>query len=75
MKVIALVQARMNSQRLPGKVLLPLEDKTVLGHIVHRLHHCKYLDDIVVATSTEILDNDIVNWCKTNKVKFFCIKK
>lgn len=72
MKIIALVQARINSQRLPKKVLLPLEDKTVLGHIVHRLFYCKSLDEIVVATSTETSDKEIVNWCKTNKVKFFC---
>ena len=73
MKIIALVQARMNSKRLPKKVLLPLEDKPVLGHIVHRLNHCKSLNEIVVVTSTEILDKEIVNWCKLNKVKFFCV--
>ena len=61
----------MNSKRLPRKVLFPLEDKTVLGHIVYRLQHCSNLDDIVVATSTEFLDDEIINWCKQNNVNFF----
>ena len=37
MKVVAIIQARMNSARLPGKVLLPLAGKPVLKHIVDRL--------------------------------------
>lgn len=72
MKIVAIVQARLNSQRLPKKVMLPLEDKPVLGHVIHRLLHCKNLDEIIVATSSENEDKEIVEWCIENKVKFFC---
>ena len=72
MKVVAIVQARLSSQRLANKVLLPLEDKTVLGHIVDRLLNCKFLDEIVIATSTDASDKEIVDWCKINKINFFC---
>jgi spore coat polysaccharide biosynthesis protein SpsF len=71
MKIIAIIQARLSSKRLPNKVLLPLEDKSVLGHIVHRLSSCKRLNEIVVATSTEVKDKEIVKWCQKNKTNFF----
>ena len=72
MKIVAIVQARLSSQRLPKKVLLPLEDKPVLGHVIHRLLHCKNLDEVVVATSLSSEDKEIVEWCKKNEIKFFC---
>ena len=50
MNVVALIQARMTSRRLPNKVLLPIEGKTVLEHIYERLKYCKNLNEIVVAT-------------------------
>lgn len=48
----AVIQARLGSSRLPGKVLLPLAGKPVLAHVVERLRRCRRLDRIVVATST-----------------------
>lgn len=51
MKVAAIVQARMGSVRLPGKVMLPLQDKTVLGHVLTRLKQSYCLNEILVATS------------------------
>ncbi len=49
MKTVAIVQARTTSKRLPGKVLKPLGDKTVLGNVITRLQRCKNLDNIIVA--------------------------
>jgi len=40
MKIIAVIQARMNSTRLPGKVLMPLANKPVLSHVIERLSYC-----------------------------------
>ena len=71
MNIIAFIQARTSSKRLPNKVLLPLEDKSVLEHIYFRLKNCKTLDDIVVVTSYEKADKAIVNLCKKRKIKFF----
>lgn len=48
-RVGAVVQARMGSTRLPGKVLMPLGTSTVLGTLIHRLTACKTLDQIMVA--------------------------
>ncbi len=52
MRKVAIVQARMGSTRLPGKVMKPLCGISVLGHILLRLRRSQRLDDIVVATST-----------------------
>ena len=71
MNVVALIQARMTSRRLPNKVLLPIEGKTVLEHIYERLKYCKNLNEIVVATSISSSDQLIVNLCKKNKIKYF----
>lgn len=71
MKVVAIIQARMGSTRLPGKVLKPLGDSCVLDYVVSRSKKIKEVDKVIVATTT--LDNDlpIVNWCKENEVEYF----
>lgn len=51
MKVVAVVQARMGSTRLPGKVLKDIVGRPKLWHIVDRLKHAKLVDQIVIATS------------------------
>ena len=51
MTAVAIIQARMSSSRLPGKVLMPLVGIPVLGHVVERLSYCRMIDNIVVATS------------------------
>jgi len=49
----------MGSSRLPGKVLMPLAGKPILWHIVYRLHKCRSVDTIAVATSTSSADDPI----------------
>lgn len=51
MKTIAVVQARLGSSRLPGKVLFPLDGVPVLGRILRRISPSETLDEIVVATT------------------------
>ena len=63
MNPIAIVQARMGSTRLPGKVLMPLAGRPVLGHVVERLAYCSTLSGIVVATTTEASDDAIAEFC------------
>jgi len=72
MSTIAIIQARMGSTRLPGKVLLNLEDKTVLEHIVDRIRSSKYVDDIVVATTISKADLRIVELCANLDVSIYC---
>lgn len=59
-KVIAIVQARMGSTRLPGKVLMNIEGKTILSHVLDRVKQSKKIDDVIVATTTLEKDNLIV---------------
>jgi spore coat polysaccharide biosynthesis protein SpsF (cytidylyltransferase family) len=59
-QVCAVVQARMGSARLPGKVLLPFAGSTVLGHLLERLRHVRHPLDVCVATSTLPEDDAIV---------------
>lgn len=59
MHTAAIIQARMTSSRLPGKVLMPLAGKPVLWHIVHRLRRCWLVGTIAIATSTNASDDPI----------------
>ena len=72
MSVIAIVQARMGSTRLPGKVLMNLEDKTVLEHVIDRIRFSKYVDDIVVATTISKDNLRIVELCANLGVSVYC---
>ncbi len=68
---VAIVQARMGSTRLPGKVMRSLIGKPVLWHVVDRLRFCKEVDAIVVATTTESEDDVIEDWCCAHWVRCF----
>ena len=58
--ILAILQARTSSSRLPGKVLKPLLDKPMLARQIERLKRCRSLDRLIVATSTEQSDDAIV---------------
>ena len=58
-KVSAIIQARFDSQRLPGKVLLKIRNKTILEHVFLRLKKSKKIDEIIVATSNHKNDSKI----------------
>jgi spore coat polysaccharide biosynthesis protein SpsF len=60
--VAAIIQARMGSSRLPGKVLQPLSGKPVLWHIIHRLRKCRTVDVIAIATSDQPCDDVLVEF-------------
>ncbi|MFM6008463.1 MAG: cytidylyltransferase domain-containing protein, partial [Sphaerospermopsis kisseleviana] len=60
MKTVTIIQARMGSTRLPGKVMKPLCGKTVLFHVISRVKACSLVDEVVVATTTSLADDVIV---------------
>lgn len=70
-QTIAIVQARMESSRLPGKVMLPLAKRPVLAHIYERLKYCKAIDQIVIATTSQISDQHIVDFCQNQGFEVF----
>jgi spore coat polysaccharide biosynthesis protein SpsF len=72
MRSVAIIQARMNSSRLPGKVMLNLCGKTVLTHVVSRVQACKAIDQVVVATTDQAVDQDIVAEAKKLGAGVFC---
>src|SRR6202012_3455200 len=61
-RIVAVIQARMGSTRLPGKVLKPVAGKPLLWHIVHRLKASHLIEDIAIATTTNPLDEAIVEF-------------
>ncbi len=71
MRTVAIIQARMSSTRLPGKVLIKFCKKSVLEHIVQRLKTCELIDDIVIATSDHDSDNKIENFCIEKNLNVF----
>ena len=71
MRVAVIIQARMGSQRLPGKVLLKLKGHSVLGHVIKRVRRSLCVNEVVVATTTSLCDNDIVDECRALDVTVF----
>jgi len=70
-KVVAIIQARMGSTRLPGKVLEDIAGRPMLEYVVNRTCRAKNLDDIVVATTTQLTDGIIVDLCQKRGWHFF----
>jgi spore coat polysaccharide biosynthesis protein SpsF len=66
---IAVIQARMGSSRLPGKVLMMLGETTILDSIVYRLKESASIQRIVVATTTSVSDESIFAHCKNKKIE------
>ena len=60
MRVIAIVQARMGSTRLPGKVLRQLGGQTVISRVIERVRRFSLIDDLLIATTTDPADDAIV---------------
>jgi spore coat polysaccharide biosynthesis protein SpsF len=64
MKIVAIIQARMGSTRLPGKVLLDLAGEPVLARCVERTRRAQTLDEVVVATTVQPADEAIIELCR-----------
>ena len=71
MKTIALIQARMTSSRLPGKVLQDVAGKPMLLHVVNRAQQAKSVDNVAVITSTHESDDAIERCCIENSIPCF----
>jgi len=71
MKIVAIVQARMGSTRLPGKVLMDISGKPMLWHVINRLKHAKLLDEVIVATTTNKEDDIIEKICRDFEWSFY----
>src|SRR6185437_9272961 len=68
MKTVAIIQARMGSSRLPGKVLTDLGGKPVLAWSVRAARAALGVDEVWVATSDAKSDDATADWCKANGI-------
>lgn len=69
MRVVAIIQARMSSSRLPGKTLMDLAGKPVIWHVFHRLAKSRTIDEIVLATSTDPTDDPLADYARSQGVR------
>jgi len=63
-RIIAVIQARMGSSRLPGKVLLDLGGQPMLARVVERVRRAHSLNDVLVATTSEAQDDRVAEFCQ-----------
>jgi|TARA_B110001450_G_scaffold110281_1_gene104149 spore coat polysaccharide biosynthesis protein SpsF len=70
-KISCIIQARVNSKRLPGKILMQVFKKSLLQHQIERLKKLKTIDELVVATSKNKEDDQTSKIAKLSKVKIF----
>ena len=70
-RTVAIIQARMGSTRLPGKVLLDIAGRPLLAYLVERISRARTLDEIVVATTTSENDNGVIEECELRGIPNF----
>ena len=71
LKIAAIIQARMGSTRLPGKVLLRVLKRPLLYYMVERIKRISSVDEVIVATSTSSKDDEIESFCIKHRYTFF----
>lgn len=71
MRTATIIQTRMGSSRLPGKVMMDLGGATVLARVVQRLRRAKLIGELIIATTCEPADDAIVEECGRMGVQFF----
>ena len=68
---IAIIQARTGSNRLPGKIMMEIEGKTMLEYMIERVSKSKKLDKIIIATTNKKNDDVIVSLAKKLNIDYF----
>jgi spore coat polysaccharide biosynthesis protein SpsF len=68
---VAVIQARMGSTRLSGKVMLEISRKPVLWHVINRVSKSELIDGLVVATTANHEDDTIEKFCNQNRITVF----
>lgn len=68
MKTIVVIQARMGSTRLPGKILMPLGEHDNLHYVTVRCKSIPGVDEVIVATSSLAQDDAVERWCDEHRI-------
>tara|TARA_Y100000589_G_C27190961_1_gene644797 strand:+ start:537 stop:1307 length:771 start_codon:yes stop_codon:yes gene_type:complete len=71
MKFPLIIAARMGSSRLPGKTLMKIEGREMLGMIIDRVKKSNYVGDIILATTELKEDDKLAGWAKSEGISFF----
>lgn len=71
MKKVIIIQARMTSTRLPGKILKDVGGKPMLSQQLNRLRDCELVDEIVIATTVNKTDDGVEELAKSENIEFF----
>ncbi|MDQ0221214.1 acylneuraminate cytidylyltransferase [Peribacillus cavernae] len=71
MKIAAIIQARMGSTRLPGKILKTVNGKTLLEYQIERVKQAEQIDQIIIATTVKESEQPIVELCKTLDIDYY----
>jgi spore coat polysaccharide biosynthesis protein SpsF len=71
LKVVAIIQARMGSSRLPGKVLRDIQGESMLARVLNRLRRTRCIDELLVATTDGAADDRLVQECGRCSVPVF----
>lgn len=71
MKVVAIIQARMGSSRLPGKVLREIDGHPMIYYTLTRLKKSRYIDQVILATSTKEIDTPLAEYAESLGVEVF----
>jgi spore coat polysaccharide biosynthesis protein SpsF len=69
--ITAIIQARVNSSRLPNKIFADINGKPLIWHVVNRLKFSKKINNIVLATSLNKLDDSLEKWSQENNIGLF----
>lgn len=69
--IVVIIQARVSSSRLPGKVLELLGGLPMFLYQIQRVAQCKKINNIVLATSDDVSDDSIVKICEDNQIDYF----
>ena len=68
---VAILQARMSSSRLPGKVMMPVNGVPMIHRQIERIRQATTISELIVATSTDPSDDMLVEYLRTNGVRVF----
>ncbi len=71
MKIVCIIQARMNSTRLPGKVLMRVGGKPMIGYLIERIKKINKIEQIIISTTKNKKDNSLVSYCEKNNLSYF----
>ena len=71
MKASAIIQARMSSSRLHGKIMMEVLGKPLIGYMIERLQLCKKVEKIIIATSTDESNDNLCEYLRGENIDIF----